>query len=348
MVATRSTSVSLRDAVLAAGAGWSTGLRRLVLLVATFDISGEWRTDGAPSCAYWVAQALEVEESTAREWVRVGRTLGRLPVIQDAFERDLLSYSKVRTLTRVATAKNEAELCELAQQVPASRLARALAEWLGRNEKPEETEARQREGRFIAWRSEPDGSVAGSFRLPPREAAIVTTAIDTVVLRNKPTKPEPPADASVGWHTAWPSTSQQRADALVELVSGGGAQLVTEIVLHVRADGCSLDDGSPITETVMERIAPKSFLRALIHDAESRPINASGRQRHPTTRQRRVVKARDRECVDCAGIDFLQYDHDPDYETSHQTVVDELYVRCWTCHRDRHDRMKKVAARTRS
>jgi hypothetical protein len=134
----------------------------------------------------------------------------------------------------------------------------------------------------------------------------------------------------------------------VDLISGGGAQILTEIVLHVRADGCSLDDGSPIAESVIERIAPQAFLRVLIHDAERRPINASGRQRHPTERQRRVVMARDRECVDCAGIEFLQYDHDPDYETSRQTVVDELYVRCWSCHRERHERIKNVAARSRS
>ena len=51
--------------------------------------------------------------------------------------------------------------------------------------------------------------------------------------------------------------------------------------------------------SIIERIAPRSFLRALIHDAERRPINASGAHRHPTRRQKRVVKERDGACVDC-------------------------------------------------
>ena len=75
--------------------------------------------------------------------------------------------------------------------------------------------------------------------------------------------------------------------------------MLTEIVLHLRGDGATLDDGTPIPISVLERIAPESFLRALIHDAERRPINASARHRHPTTRQKRVVKERDRHCIDC-------------------------------------------------
>jgi len=134
----------------------------------------------------------------------------------------------------------------------------------------------------------------------------------------------------------WPTIAQQRADALVEVVNAGGSPVPTEIVMHVRADGCTLDDGTPIAGSVIERIAPASFLRVLIHDADSRPINASGRQRHPTARQRRVVRERDRVCVDCGSTEFLQFDHDPDYAQSRRTLVDEGRLRCWICHRLRH------------
>ena len=66
-----------------------------------------------------------------------------------------------------------------------------------------------------------------------------------------------------------------------------------------------------IGDSVVERIAPHSFLRALIHDAQARPVNASTRRRHPTARQKRVVKERDRTCVDCGGDLLLEYDHTP-------------------------------------
>jgi hypothetical protein len=99
-----------------------------------------------------------------------------------------------------------------------------------------------------------------------------------------------------------------------------------------------MDDGTPISASVVERMAPTAFLRALIHDAEGHPINASGKQRHPTERQRRVVKARDRVCVDCGSSEFLEYDHEPNFEVTKHTTVDETKLRCRTCHRARHDK----------
>ena len=77
-------------------------------------------------------------------------------------------------------------------------------------------------------------------------------------------------------------------------------------------------------------------LRAMIHDAEGRPINASAARRHPTTRQKRVVKERDGACVDCGRTDLLEYDHVPAYEATGHTVVDELELRCAPCHHRRH------------
>jgi hypothetical protein len=172
-----------------------------------------------------------------------------------------------------------------------------------------------------------------------------------------PTAPAAPDDASADASaetsgepegSGWPTIAQQRADALVEIVDGGAGTPVAEVLLHVRADGCTFDDGTPITGTVVERIAPEAFLRALIHDANSRPINASGRQRHPTARQKRVVKERDRCCVDCGATEFLEYDHDPPYEDTLHTVVDELALRCRDCHRPRHDASDRRPSRSRS
>ncbi len=130
--------------------------------------------------------------------------------------------------------------------------------------------------------------------------------------------------------------AQQHADALTDLLTHGTGQTVTELVLHVRGDGCTLDDGTPIPSTVVERIAPEAFLRALVHDAEGRPVDASNRRRHPTTRQQRVVHERDRACVDCGEHHLLHYDHVPAYEQTHHTITTELELRCAPCHRRRH------------
>jgi hypothetical protein len=320
---------SLRAAVIAIGHHWATAQRRLVRLVVELDSSGEWTADGSPTCAHWVAEAIDVEVCTAREWLRVGRAVSVLPAIDRAFELGELSYSKVRALTRVATPENEAELCELALRVSAARLAHALASWLERHETPERTEARHRAATAVRTWVEPDGMVAGSFRFPPLDGKSLLAAIDAKVEQFKP-------DASADASSRWPSAAQQRADALLELVNNGGASVATEVVLHVRGDGCTLDDGTSVATTVVERIAPKSFLRVLIHDAERRPINASGAHRHPTRRQKRVVHERDRVCTNCGSSEFLQYHHDPPYEDSHHTIVDELWLRCRRCHRADH------------
>ncbi len=324
--------VSLRAAVIEAGHRWSIGQRELVHLAAELERSEEWARDGAPTCAHWIADALDVEVCTAREWLRIGRALQELPSTDDAFEDGRLSYSKVRTLTRVATSDTEAELCLLAEHVPAGRLGCALAAWQSRRETPAETEARQQASRRLTWRTDVDGTILGVFKLAPIDGAVFIGSVDARVRRNRP---DASADASSGT-PRWPSLAQQRADALVALARDGGSNVTTEIVVHVRGDGCALDDGTPVSETVVERIAPSSFLRALIHDADGNPVNASGRRRHPSARQRRVVRERDRVCVDCGSTDLLEYDHDPQYQSSGQTVVDELHFRCWRCHRKRH------------
>jgi hypothetical protein len=324
---------SLRAAVVAAGGRWAAGQRQLLRLVCELDVSGEWAHTGAATCAHWVADVLDIEVCTVREWLRIGKALVRLRAIDAAYDQGRLSYSKLRALTRVATPENEDELCEIAQRVPAGRLAHSLAAWLQRHESPEDTEARHQAARGLWWRDDVDGMRVGCFRLPPALGGVVAAAVDADVHARQAQYAS--ADASEDG-PRWPSVAQQRADALVALVQSGGAAVMAEVVLHVRSDGCSLDDGTPIAGSVIERIAPHSFLRALIHDAHSRPINASGRQRHPTARQRRVVRERDRACVDCGATAFLQYDHDPDYEQSRHTLVDELQLRCRTCHRARH------------
>jgi hypothetical protein len=171
---------------------------------------------------------------------------------------------------------------------------------------------------------------------PPELFGRMRAAVDAEVLRaQRDVRVSADADSPRSV-TKWPSIAQQRADALLALVTGGGLAVETEVIIHVRGDGCTLDDGTPVAGSVVERLVPDAFIRLLIHDAERRPINASGRHRHPTTRQKRVVRERDRRCVDCGSTDLLQYDHEPPFHDTHRTVIDELATRCPSCHHKRH------------
>jgi hypothetical protein len=308
----------------------------LITLLVEFDRSGEWAFDGARSCAHWVAERADLELCTIREWLRIGRRLLELDEIAARFAAHKLSYSKVRALVRIATPENQHELCAIADRVTANEFPRALAKWLEANESPDDHERRLRAATSLRSRLEPDGMVKTILLQPPDEFGPMHAAIDAQILRTQRGR-RVSADANSPRSVVkWPSIAQQRADALLALVTGGGANVATEVVIHVRGDGCTLDDGTPIAGSIVERIVPAAFLRALIHDAEGRAINASGRQRHPTTRQKRVVRERERRCVDCGSTDLLQYDHDPPFEESQRTVVDELQPRCPPCHHKRH------------
>ncbi|MDP2293397.1 MAG: DUF222 domain-containing protein [Actinomycetota bacterium] len=306
---------------------WSTSQRAVIGLAADFADSGEWAVTGAVSAAHWIAAVADIEVCTAREWIRVGKQLRSLPIIAALFEADELSYSKVRTLSRIVTPANEAPLSAIAKEVPAGQLARAIASWLHRTSDACELEHHQHEQRSVTWRSEPDGMVTISARLPPLVAGMLISRLTTHVMSARRVA------VSVD---QWPSLAQQHADALEHLLREGTGGLLTELILHVRAAGATLDDGTALPMSVIERIAPEAFIRALIHDTEGRPINASSRQRHPSTRQKRVVKERDQMCVDCGAASLLQYDHVPEFEVTHHTVVEELQLRCAPCHQRRH------------
>ena len=273
---------------------------------------------------------------TAREWLRIGRALRVLPTIAAAFEARRLSYSKVRALSRVATRANETELCPIAERVPAGRLAHTLASWLQRHETPEETAARQQAATRLTDRVEPDGMGVITLRVPPLDRGAVMAAIDAKVLVSQSSHH---ASADASGH--WPSIAQQRAHAFLELVREDGATIATEVIVHVRGDGCTMDDGTPITDHAVARLLPEAFIRLLITEANRLPINASGRHRHPTTRQQRVAHERHaNQCVDCGSTDLLQDDHNPTYAHNGQTLVQQLEPRCPTCHHQRHGKQE--------
>ena len=195
-----------------------------------------------------------------------------------------------------------------------------------------------------------NGGLSFTMRLTPARAAVLTAAVDEHVMRSDGREPADPTDvvdptergddatASRESHPRWASLAQQRVDALIDIISAGGTNVVTEVILHVRADGCTLDDGTPIGGSIVERIADTSTLRAMIHDAESHPVNVSGLHRHHTKRQKLVVKERDKRCVDCGSSDFLEHDHVPDFNHSKRTLVEETQLRCSRCHTARHRR----------
>ncbi len=101
---------------------------KLLLMVADFDErAGVGWFVGLKSTAHWLAWACSMTPGTAREHVRVARTLPTMPLTVAEFRAGRLSYSKVREITRVADRVEEAQLVEMARAMTASQLARVIS-----------------------------------------------------------------------------------------------------------------------------------------------------------------------------------------------------------------------------
>lgn len=79
----------------------------------------------------------------------------------------------------------------------------------------------------------------------------------------------------------WPSVSQQHADAVEGLLVEGPGKIQTEVVVHVRGDDATLEDGTPLPDSVVADLIPEAFTRVLIHDSDNNrsmpPIAAATR-----------------------------------------------------------------------
>src|SRR5689334_2281684 len=126
------------------------------------------------SCAQWLSWKCQMSSGTAREHVRVARAVRDLPVIRARFSEAKLSYAKVRALTRIATPATEAGLAGLAQPMTANQLERFAR---AHRQVTAAGDADARVRRRLVWRVEEDGSLSGTFRLPPLAGAVLLKAL---------------------------------------------------------------------------------------------------------------------------------------------------------------------------
>jgi hypothetical protein len=147
---------------------------RFLVLLGDFDARRGWASWEMTSCAAWLSWKCQLTAGTAREHVRVARALRDLPVIRAGFAAGRLSYAKVRALTRIATPGTDRGLAEIAGPMTGNQLER-FARAHRQVSHAEDTQARVR--RRLSWRTEDDGSLAGTFRLPPLAGAVLLHAL---------------------------------------------------------------------------------------------------------------------------------------------------------------------------
>ena len=220
---------------------------RFLVRLGEFDARRGWASWEMSSCAAWLSWKCQMSSRTAREQVRVARALRELPVIRAEFGAGRLSYAKVRALTRIATPETEAGLAEIAGPMTGNQLER-FARAHRQVSCADDAAARVR--RRLAWRFEDDGSLAGTFRLPPLAGAVLLKALRAAAgdLEHPHVSAETPAAA----RPPEPPTSSNLADALLAIaeaflagkVTAGGDPEVYQVIVHVGTDAITPASGA--------------------------------------------------------------------------------------------------------
>ena len=184
-----------------------------------FDRHCGW--EGFRSCAHWLNWRTGLDLGAAREKLRVAAALAELNHVSAAMACGVLSYSKVRAITRVADTANEARLLAVACGATAEQVERLVRAWR-RADRAAETDAEQMRlaSRSLSTRVDEDGMVVLRGRLTPEVGALLLRALEAAL------EQVPAADDDDA-----PTVAQRRADAL---------GLVAESALAGK-----LDPGSP-------------------------------------------------------------------------------------------------------
>ena len=337
-------------------------------LVAEFDRREGWNGVGILSCAHWLAWQCGMAPGTAREHVRVARTLVGLPLISAAFAEGRLSYSKVRALTRIAEPDTEQLLLETAVEATASQVERLVRSWRRTERVDGDTVALKR--RFQHWWDD-DGMLVVRMRLGPEEGAEFLTAVESTAeaaarrdraaatrsARARPV-PEPDADAELREEVACAQerTAARRCAAVATLARAAhhvdrrpGDPPRREVVVHVdaavlaedAAGGQAYLEGGPALHPAdVRRMLCEATVVAMLE--RGREVLGVGRSRRLATRaQRRALLRRDGGCArpGCTETrtERLHAHHMRHWLFGGGTDVDNLVLLCDVDHGLAHD-----------
>jgi hypothetical protein len=276
----------------------AAGTCRFLLLVGEYDAAEGWRSWGMTSTAAWLSWHCGVGATAAREQVRVARVMRCYPLVVAAFAAGRLSYSKVRAITRVVTEETVDTLVMWAEHATAAQIERVVAA-TRRVSRVGDARARK-SARAVSWRFDDDGSLVGSFRLPPEDGIRLLQAFDVA----RASVAEPPGEVTGAEQSAQqqaegkygtaalelPVTRARRtgaADALLHLADAylasshgvGGRGLPglpsverCRLVVHASAEALAQPDTADDTAAQGATVGSTGGLRVRVHPSTARRL----------------------------------------------------------------------------
>ena len=340
---------------------------RFLMLLADFDARRGWATWDMTSCAQWLSWKCQMTAGTAREHVRVARALPMLPMIRGEFAAGRMSYAKVRALTRIATPETEAGLTEVTAAMTASQVERFVR---AHRRVTHADDVMDRVRRRLAWRQEEDGTLSGTFRLPPSQGAVLLQALRAAAGDlSHPHASDAEQDAD--------PTSGSLADALVAIAEAFLAGKIAtadnpdvyQVIVHVSADmltsgaaapgvsaetapgpagpgRCHVEDGPAISITTLDMLSCEATMSWILHDHDGTLLDVGRRSRRPTPAIRRAARERDGYRCRFPGCESRRTDlhHIRYWRNGGRTELKNLVSLCRAHHRLVHDRDYLIAA----
>ena len=261
---------ALADDIALAAATIDAATHRLLTMIREFDRAGGWAQQGALSCAHWLSWRVGLGLGPAREKLRVAHRLAELPLLDEAFRRGELSYSKLRAMTRVATADNENALLDLARNSTAAQLERICRYY--RQARQPDSRSADDDRRWVVARQTDDGMVSIQLRLRPDEAARVMRALEHCADHGSL------ADGAVALaDTALSGTPSGTKDGQ------GPVRPPVEIVIHVEAASLegTTEAGDGLSAETSRRLLCDAGVVPLLEDGSGRTIDVPQDPRHP-------------------------------------------------------------------
>ncbi len=341
---------------------------QLIKLLDEFDQLGGWQGDGIRSFTHWLNWKLGMGTMMAREKVRVARALRELPGISAAFSQGIISYSKVRAMSRVATPENESFLLQIAAHGTAGQMELLVRKYKSINRNPEDRKGWLPE-KLVSWYLTPEDEMEFRVRLPKEDAEVVIAAINRIadelylqqeahqVTTNKHgTAENVSAETTLPDSCRLPEVGERRADALVCLAERSLQQdipmnaPIRDVVVLMNANpehpDCKVNDGpcaytnkfTGINKAVMRRVTCEARITPVLQDDHGNILDIGRKSRVISPALRLALSIRDQGCrfPSCTQTRWTDAHHVQHWIDGGETNLSNLVTLCRRHHTALH------------
>lgn len=329
---------------------------RLTAVLRELDVRAH--VDGKPlRLARWLHDHFGLTFGAAREKVRTARALGELPLIDAAFRDGQLSYSKVRALTRAATAANEAELVAIAKVTNADGVERVVRR-IKQNACLDDVQA-MIQSRALSTRWDDSGMLVIQGKLTPEQGEMFLKALARATEMLADTEGEADSGADSARSDDVEAYWAKRADALTHIMGDSLSDTPRranapgdrhQVVVHVSAETLTqtvsaetspngVPSETPLHPETVRRLTCDGGLLAIVEKDNGDPLSVGRKTRAIPPATRRALVARDRHCryPGCGHVRYVEGHHIVHWAQGGETKLDNLVLLCSRHHRAVHE-----------